>query len=203
MIPINTHGSKKVFSSGVKEKYTLLEKEELGDLCVQKKQKYDELASSQKGLGSQDGYISVAVREFYPDLAKMKYFDPVFQKAFKLAKKYDDTLAVEASFVRLVMGEKSVFPTYASHCSSGFWMPEHHVQKARLPRKLFKMKCEEIYKTQLSGQSEQVRQDHKENPMMFSQWAKDWMTEYRVSLSKPNKRYQIKSEDRVKEYQST
>ena len=58
----NTQGSKKIFIRGANEKYTLLEKEELDDLCVHKKRKYDELASSQKGLGAQDGYISVAVR---------------------------------------------------------------------------------------------------------------------------------------------
>ena len=60
------------------------------------------------------------------------------------------------------------------------------------------MKCEEVYKAWLSEQTEEMRADHKKDPMMFSnKWMNDWMNEYKVSLRKPNKRYQIKSDDRI------
>ena len=60
------------------------------------------------------------------------------------------------------------------------------------------MKCEEVYKAWLSDQTEEMRADHKKDPMLFSnKWINDWMNEYKVSLRKPNKRYQIKSDDHI------
>ena len=113
----------------------------------------------------------------------MKYSDPVFQKACKLTTrcyknkiKNDDTLAVEPSNkkFRAPGGGRKVRVLDVRESLFEWFLDVRTSSKARLPRTLFEMKYEEIYKTWLSGQSEEVRQNQKENTMMFSnQWVKD------------------------------
>ena len=93
-------GYMRVFIRGVKEKYTLLEKEKLRDLCVDKKRKYDEMDKK----GPRDSYIAASVREYYLDLANMKNSNANFQKACRMATrcyqnkiKNDDDVAVDSS----------------------------------------------------------------------------------------------------------
>ena len=66
--------------------------------------------------------------------------------------------------------------------------------KARLPRSLFKAHAKFFYDNWWSQQSDEVK---KQPPLVFSnKWIKGWMTGYKVSLRKPNKRFQIKQSDR-------
>ena len=57
-----------------KVNYTMLEKDELAELCILKKTRYDESVRSKKGLGPRDGYLANAVREYYPDLKTTEIF---------------------------------------------------------------------------------------------------------------------------------
>ena len=66
--------------------------------------------------------------------------------------------------------------------------------KARLRRSLFKAQAKFFYDNWWSQQSDEVK---KQPPLAFSKkWIKGWMTEYKVSLRKPNKCFQIKQSDR-------
>ena len=70
--------------------------------------------------------------------------------------------------------------------------------KARLPKRLFILKCKEFYSTWLGQQSDDVRKEHEANPVQFSnKWLATWLRDYHVPLILPNKRYKIKQEDRV------
>ena len=172
-------GYMRVFIRGVKEKHTLLEKEKLGDLCVEKKRKYDEMDKK----GPRDSYIAASVREYYPDLANMKNSNPNFQKACRMAtrcyqKKNDDDVAVDSSKkkFRASGGGRKVRVPDVREAMFEWFVDVRTSLKARLPRKFFKMKCEEVYKAWLSDQTEEMRADHKKDPMMFSnKWINDWM----------------------------
>ena len=63
--------------------------------------------------------------------------------------------------------------------------------KGRLPRRLFKLKAQQLYADWL------VQNPVPENEQLkFSnKWIKLWENEYGVSLKRPNKRYSIKRED--------
>ena len=64
-----------------------------------------------------------------------------------------------------------------------------------MPIVLFTAKAKELYEHWKKRQTEPIAE---ENELKFSpKWIKDWMTEYNVSLCKPNKRFAIKQEDRV------
>ena len=67
--------------------------------------------------------------------------------------------------------------------------------KGRLPIKIFRSKCQQVYNEWLKQQPEPVRE---QDQLKFSKhWIQDWMKEYKVSLRKPNKKYAIKKEDRI------
>ena len=141
----------RVFIRGVKEKYTLIEIEKLGDLCVEKKRKYDEMDKK----GPRDSYIAASVREYYPDLASMKNSDPNFQKACRMATrcyqnkiKNDDDVAVDSSKkkFRVSGGGRKVRVSDVREAMFEWFVDVRTSLKARLPRKLFKMKCAEVSK---------------------------------------------------------
>ena len=67
--------------------------------------------------------------------------------------------------------------------------------KGRLPIKLFRTKCQQVYSEWLKQQPKTIPEEEQ---LKFSKhWIRDWMEEYKVSLRKPNKRFEIKKEDRV------
>ena len=69
------------------------------------------------------------------------------------------------------------------------------VLKGRLPKKLFRVKAKELYDIWMKRQPIPIP---LEDQLKFSDpWIKSWMTEYGVSLKKPNKRFSIKQEDRI------
>ena len=75
------------------------------------------------------------------------------------------------------------------------------VLKGRLPKKMFRTKCQQVYSEWLKQQPEPIPEEEQ---LKFSKnWIQDWMKEYKVSLRKPNKRFVIKNQDliiRIKDY---
>ena len=73
--------------------------------------------------------------------------------------------------------------------------------KGRLPIKMSRSRCQQVYDEWLKQQPESVPEQDK---LKFSKhWIQDWMKEYNVSLRKPNKKYANKEEDqiiRIKDY---
>ena len=82
-----------------KEKYSLSEKKQLGELISNHKEKYDKELKELEGKTRYDhkrkkhvpmkpkqGFIAAAVREFYTDLSKVKHDNPNLVKALKFAK---------------------------------------------------------------------------------------------------------------------
>ena len=69
------------------------------------------------------------------------------------------------------------------------------VLKGRLPKKMFRTKCQQFYSEWLKQQSDPIPEEEQ---LKFSKhWIQDWMKEYNVSLRKPNKRFAMKNEDRI------
>ena len=69
------------------------------------------------------------------------------------------------------------------------------VLKGRLPKKMFRTKCQQVYSEWLKQQPEPIPEGEQ---LKFSKhWIQDWMKEYNVSLRKPTKRFAIKNEDRI------
>ena len=69
------------------------------------------------------------------------------------------------------------------------------VLKGRLPIKMFRSKCQQVYDEWLKQQPEPVPE---QDQLKFGKhWIQDRMKEYSVSLRKPNKKYAIKKEDRI------
>ena len=88
-----------------KEKFSLNEKKELGELVEKYKKKYDEEVAALRGQTTYDyrtkkhvpkkpkqGFLATAVREFYSDLTDAKHNDSNLLSAVKLAKRCHDKL---------------------------------------------------------------------------------------------------------------
>lgn len=67
--------------------------------------------------------------------------------------------------------------------------------KGRIPLKMFRAQCLHFFEQWNRQQAEPLTHDNW--PVFGKNWMKKWMTDYRVSLSKPNKRYSIRYDDRV------
>ena len=212
----------KRFNRGTKTKRSLLERMELGKLCIKHKEKYD--ATVQKGKQQVNfcpkrkkyvnrlpkaGYLAGALREYYPDLVSVKHNDPVFVRALKMAKRSYD-LALQSHSVDLPplkkqirapgAGRKVTVPEVRESMYQWF-IDVRGALKGRLPMKLFKAQCKIFYEEWLLQQKDEEKKNKK---IQFSKnWIRWWMKEYGVSLRKPNKRFKIKQDDRVeriKEY---
>ena len=92
----------KTFVRG-KEKYSWVEKKELGELVEKCKKEYDKEAKALQGKTHYDykrkkhvpikpkqGFFAAAVREFCSDLADVKHDDNNLSKALKFAKRYHE-----------------------------------------------------------------------------------------------------------------
>ena len=204
------------FVRGKNDKYSLVEKDELGKLCKKYKDEYDAKVDEYKKQVNwndkmkkhtkklpREGYLARAVREYYPDLQGLKHDDPILVKAVKLGKRcYDQVVEDEnevterpskSKFRQPGGGRKVVAPTVREALYEWF-IDVRGSLKARLPRSLFKSQAKFFYDQWRDQQSDDVKQQPE---LVFSnKWIKHWMQEYNVSLRKPNKRYQIKQEDR-------
>ena len=198
-----------------KEKYSLSEKEELGKLCVKYKEEYDKKVEENNAVNynerrkkhskivPREGYLARGVREYYSDLNGLKNDDPVMKKAVKLGKRcYGNQIASQCdikkpptkSKFRNPGGGRKVTAPEVREALYDLFIDIRGSLKARLPRSLFKAQAKVFYDNWWSQQSDEVK---KQPPLVFSnKWIKGWMTEYKASLRKPNKRFQIKQSDR-------
>ena len=69
--------------------------------------------------------------------------------------------------------------------------------KGRLPRRIFKMRANQLYEEWLT----QNPLAENEGLKFSNQWVKEWKQEYGISLREPNKKYSIKKEDLVQRLQ--
>ena len=100
------------FTRAERGKYSLEEKEALGNLCKKYKIEYDEKMNSASGQVNfnvsrkkhtnpalRQGYIAKAVREFYSDLKDVKHDDHNLEAAIKLGKRCYEQLTKSESEV--------------------------------------------------------------------------------------------------------
>ena len=190
---------------------------QLAELVAEKKEEYDAKVALNEGKTRYDNkrkkYVSIkptgryfakAVREFYPDLAKVKNDDPNFCKAVKLATRCyneieqlrDPSTCAPAKKRAIGGGRKSKAPEVREALFSWF-VDVRESLKGRSPRRLFKLKANALYEEWLrdnpTPESEKLK--------FRNQWIEMWQKEYGVSLRKPNKRYSIKKEDLVERLQ--
>ena len=194
-----------------KEKYSLSEKKQLGELISNHEEKYDKELKELEGktryghkrkkpvpVKPKQGFIVAAVREFYTDLSKVKHDNPNLVKALKFAKRcYGKYLAndfegeepLKKSFRENGAGRKCNAHEVREAMFEWF-INVREVLKGRLPKKMFRTKCQQVYLEWLKQQPEPIPEEEE---LKFSKnCIQDWMKEYNVSLRKPNKRFAIK-----------
>ena len=157
--------------------------------------------------GPKDGYLACAVREYYSDMATVRNGDPRFTRAVKLALRcYKDTAKERDGLenektkkkFRKPGGGRKTRVTNIRDSLFEWFVDVRTSLKAWLPKKMFLLKCKELYTTWLGQQSDVVQAEHEKRYVMFSKmWLKGWMRDYKVSLRHPNKRFNIKQGDRV------
>ena len=202
------------FLRGEKNKYSLKEKQELGELIKKYKTEYDDEVEKNKVKINyndklkkhtkklpREGYLAKAVREFFPDLKNLKHNDPSLERALKLGKRCYESLnndditepPTKVRFCQPGGGRKKSIPNVREAMYDWF-IDIRSSLKARLPKAMFKSQCKLLYDEWLSQQETEVPEEKK---IVFSnKWIRGWMQEYNVSLRKPNKRFQIKQADR-------
>ena len=158
------------------EKYSLAEKMELGELVNKYKEEYDKELKDLEGKTSYDykrkkhvpmkpkqGFLTAAVRNFYTDLLKVKHDDPNLVKALKFAKrcheKYLSNEFLEGEqppkkkFRESGAGRKASAPEVREAMFQWF-IDVRQVLKGRLPVKMFRSKCLQVYSEWLKQQPE-------------------------------------------------
>ena len=205
-----------------KEKFSLNEKKELGELVEKYKKKYDEEVAALRGQTTYDyrtkkhvpkkpkqGFLATAVREFYSDLTDAKHNDSNLLSAVKLAKRCHDKLLSggfdneepsKKKFRQEGGGRKCKAPEVRQAMFEWF-VNVRGTLKGRLPIKMFRSKCLTVYEEWLKQQPELIPEN--EQLKFGKNWIRGWMDEYNVSLRKPNKKFAIKKEDRkirIKDY---
>ena len=205
----------KTFVRG-KEKYSLTEIRDLGELVEKYNKEYDKEVKALQGKTCYDykgkkhlpikpkqGFLATAVREFYSDLANVKDNNNNPSKALKFAKtcheKYlnDEFVDEEPSKKRFrdSRGERKCKAPEVREAMFEWFINVRGVLKGRLPIKIFRSKCQQVYGEWLK---QQPKPAPEQDQLKFSKhWIQDWMKEYNVSLRKPNKKYAIKKEDRI------
>ena len=202
-------------------KYGLKEKLELGKFVNAYKKSYDEMGPTKKWdkrkrkiveTNPSVGFVSKAVREYYSDIKHKKATDSEFLKAksyarrcfesYKNAESLDDNAEKEGPankrFRAEGAGRKTQAPDFRDQLFGWFIDVRTHL-KGRLPKKIFVLKAQELYKAWLKSQPEKVPEDKQ---LKFTNpWIYKWMEDYHVTLQMPNKRFAIKQEDRVERIQ--
>ena len=177
------------------------------DLEVEKnkgKTKYDYKRKRHVPIKPSTGFIAKAVRQFYGDLKDAKNNDVDFVRAVKLASRsYNeiDSLRDPSSCPPKKVrsqgaGRKRKAPEVRISLFNWF-IDVRETLKGRLPRRIFKMKANQLYEEWLT----QNPVPENERLKFSNQWIKEWQQEYGISLRKPNKKYSIKKEDLVERLQ--
>ena len=149
------------------------------------------------------GFIVADVRELYTDLSKVKQDNPNLVKALKFAKpcyekylanNFEGEVPPKKRFRESGAGRKCKAPEVREAMFEWF-INVRGVLKGRLPKKIIRTKCQQVYSEWLKQQPEPIPEEEQ---LKFSKhWIQDWMKEYNVSLRKPTKRFAIKNEDRI------
>ena len=145
------------------------------------KTRYDNKRKKHVAIKPTGGYLAKAVREFYPDLAKVKNDDPNFCKAVKLATRCyneieqlrDPSTCAPAKKRAIGGGRKSKAPEVREALFSWF-VDVRESLKGRLPRRLFKLKANALYKERLRHNTT----PESEKLKFGNQWIKMWQKEY-------------------------
>ena len=142
------------FSSKRNDKYNLEQKQKFGKLCLKYKleaeaepKKYWD-PKRKKHVASYFSFKSKAVREFFPSLKNAKSDDSEFKEALQLATrcyrkiKSGDEVEVNSKkkFREPGAGQKPAAPEVRQALFEWF-VEVRGTLKARLPRRLFKLKC--------------------------------------------------------------
>ena len=148
-----------------KDKYTLAEKQELGQLVEKCKKEHDEEVKKLNGKTCYDykrkkhvlvtpkqGYLAKACRSFYDDLSGVKHNDSRLQSALKLAKrcheKYldpgNECLPSEAKKFRESGAGRKIKVLEVRQELFEWFVDVHGTLKARLPVKLFRLKAQPL-----------------------------------------------------------
>ena len=204
------------------DKYTLAEKQKLGECVEMCKKEYDAQVALLKGKTRYDAkrkkfvvqtpkqsFLAKAVRTVYSDLADAKHNDSSLEKALKLAKRcHEKYLAKDFSSSDDFSKAKIFRETGAGRKPQAVEVRQalfqrfigiRGVLKGRLPKNLLKMQAESLYNNWLT---QQVIPAPESDKLKFSnKWVKGWLEEYNVSLKKPNKRFAIAKEDRLERLQ--
>ena len=200
-------------------KYSLEEKEKIADLVEIYKREYEEKVEENKKNPKhwnpklkkfvtkevKGGYVARAVRELYPSLAYLKNDDPKFRSALRVAnrciknrenkRKSFELISKENKKFRGPGGGRKAQAVEVRQAAFDWFVDIRYSLKGRLPMKIFKAKCIELYKVWLNNQPEEIKE---ENQLKFSRcWIQKWMKEYNVSFLKPNKRFAISQENRT------
>ena len=185
-------------NKGTYNLYSNDEKLQRAELVAENKEEYDAEVALNEGKTRYDskrkkhvaikptgGCLAKAVREFYPDLAKVKDDDPNFRKAVKHATRCcneieqlrDPSTCAPAKKRAIGGGRKSKAPEVREALFSWF-VDVRESLKGRLPRRLFKLKANALYEEwlpdNLTPESEKLK--------FGNQWIKMWQKEYGVSL---------------------
>ena len=201
--------------------YSLEEKEKMADLIEKYKAEYEKEVEENKQKpkvwdnrkkklvvpsAKKGDFFARTIRELYPSLANCKNEDQKFRKAIMVARRSLDTRENKRKCGDLIdAGSKKKFrepgggrksqALEVRQAAFEWFVDVRGSLKGRLPTKIFKAKCIELYQLWLEKQDEEI---HVDKQLKFSTfWVKDWMKEYNVSLLKPNKRFAISQEDRV------
>ena len=150
------------------------------------------------------GYVAKAVRTFYSDLADVPNDDPLFRRVIKLASRAysdldnlrDPSLCPPKKKRVTVAGRKAKAPEVRQALFSWF-VDVRETLKGRLPRRLFKLKANQLYEEWL----EQNPVPENERVKFSNCWIKGWENECGISLRKPNKRFFIKKSDLIERLQ--
>ena len=134
------------------------------------------------------GYIAKAVREMYTNFQDVKNTDPALSAAVKNAIRwYEDLVAgklddsgVQKTRFRVEGGGRKTKAPEVCHALFEWFVDVRTVLKARLPRKLFVQKANQLYEDWLKQHPDTPEEDH----LLFSKhWIQDWEKEFGVSLS--------------------
>ena len=150
-------------------KYSLEGKEALGKLCKEYKDEYDlkiketadklnynEKMKKHTKSSPHEGYIALAVREFYQDFKNIKHNDPNLESAinfgnrcYEIVASNENTCIIDSQpskskYRKPGGGRKATIPDVCEALFEWF-IDVRSSLKARLPRKMFKTQCKVFY----------------------------------------------------------
>ena len=178
------------------------------DLVVEKnkrKTKYDYKRKRHVPIKPSTWFIAKAVRQFSGDLKVAKNSDAEFVRAVNLAtrsyNKIDSLRDSSSCPPKKARTQGASRKRKASEVRIGlfnwFIINVRETLKGRLPRRIFKMKANQLYEEWLTKNPV----PENERLKFSNQGVKEWEQEHGISLRKPSKKYSIKKEDLVERLQ--